>query len=56
LLDEYADAPVALAMYLGCAFVECVSDLPSEPAGELYLRFFGWLWLRRTAVRVTKER
>ena len=28
-------------------FVECVVDLPDEPAGDLYIRFLGWLRLRR---------
>jgi len=38
LLAEYADVPAALGLYLGSAFVECVTDLPAVPAGELYSR------------------
>jgi len=48
LLDEYADCPAALGLYLGCAFVECCSELDEADAGELYRRFFGWLRWRRT--------
>jgi hypothetical protein len=43
LLSEYAEVPVALALYLASAFVECAHDLENKPAQELYRRFFGWL-------------
>jgi len=49
LLDEYADAPVALSLYLAQSYVECTADLHRAPAGDLYLRFLGWLQLRRPA-------
>ena len=47
LLDEYQDVPVALAMYLGSAFVECAIEMADIPVGELSRRFFAWFRLRR---------
>jgi hypothetical protein len=47
LLTEYQEAPVALAVYLAWAFVECSTELQEVPAGELYARFLGWLRLHR---------
>jgi hypothetical protein len=43
LLAEYADAPVALALYLSGYFLDAAVDLQSTPAGHLYWRFLGWL-------------
>ncbi len=46
LLEEYADAPVALAVYLASAFVEACGELDDVDAGLLHRRFLGWLRLR----------
>ncbi len=54
LLAEYHDATAALAMYMTCAYLECVVDLPDRPAGELYGRFFGWLYFRNPVNRMTE--
>jgi hypothetical protein len=43
LRAEYADAWVSLNFYLAGHFVQACGDLPQEPAGALYARFFGWL-------------
>src|SRR5262249_13786723 len=47
LLAEYAQVPTALVLYIAAAFMECVVDLRVVRAEELYLRFLGWLVLRR---------
>jgi hypothetical protein len=46
-LAEYADATVALALYLTAYFTDAVNDLPDAPAGHLYRRFLGWVHVQR---------
>jgi hypothetical protein len=50
LLTGYADVPVALAVYLAGCFLEAVAGQPAVPSEKLYLRFLGWLQLRRPTV------
>jgi hypothetical protein len=49
LWDEYAQVPTALCMYLAACFMECCADQPGVSAERLYLRFLGWVQLRRPA-------
>lgn len=43
LLAEYSGSHVSLALYLSSCLVESSRDLPREPAGDLYMRFLGWI-------------
>jgi hypothetical protein len=43
LTAEYDRAPVSLSLLMSGYFVEAADDLRNVPAGDLYLRFFGWL-------------
>lgn len=39
-------AAVPLAMYLAACMVEAAADMPHAPAGDLCVRFLGWLTQR----------
>jgi len=43
LATEYADTPVALAVYLAGCYLECLADPPAVPSEDLYFRFLGWI-------------
>lgn len=43
LTAEYERARVCLSLVMASHFVEASEDLAEVPAGELYLRFLGWL-------------
>jgi hypothetical protein len=55
LLAEYEGASVSLALFMTTNFVEAAGDLPEVNAGDLYGRFFGWLYERRPLTRTTRE-
>ncbi|MGC4769139.1 flavin reductase [Micromonospora sp. DT44] len=42
LRQEYAEAPVSLALYLAAQLVDATRDLAHVPAGQLHHRFLGW--------------
>jgi hypothetical protein len=50
LLAEYDRAPVSLSLFLAACLVDAARDLPYASAGDLYGRFVGWMWQRRSAV------
>jgi hypothetical protein len=43
LQAEYAVEPVNVALYAASQFSAASVDLPGESAGEMYVRFVGWL-------------
>lgn len=43
LHDQFADAPLTLALYLGSQFARASADLAWIPAERLHQRFLGWL-------------
>jgi hypothetical protein len=43
LLAEHAHSHISLALYLSSCLVEAAQDLPQDAAGDLYVRFIGWL-------------
>jgi len=49
LATEYADVPVALAVYLASCYLECFANQSGVPSGDLHLRFLGWIPIRQPA-------
>jgi hypothetical protein len=43
LSAEYDRARVCLSLVMTSYFADACEDLPAVPAGELYLRFLGWV-------------
>jgi hypothetical protein len=43
LLAEHDHSHISLALYLSSCLVEAAQDLPQDAAGDLYIRFIGWL-------------
>lgn len=43
LAAEYDGAPVSLALLMSTYFCDAAQELPDTPAGDLYVRFLGWL-------------
>ncbi|GII25480.1 hypothetical protein [Planosporangium mesophilum] len=43
LAAEYEGARVSLALLMSTSFCAAAQDLPDVRAGDLYLRFLGWL-------------
>jgi hypothetical protein len=42
LRTEYKDDRIGLHMYLAAAFLKACQDMPTVPAGPLFVRFMGW--------------